>query len=178
MLIYAALGATGLLLLFVMLIASSFGDHDVPIHEGSFDHGDLDTHAGPSPLGTRIIAAFLVFFGVGGILGRHLGWSHPVSSALGVGLGFIGATLVHRFASLLYAQQASSSISVRDLIGRPAHVTVSIPGKGGLGEVSLVVGVEETTQLARSADGNAIDDGDEVVIKAVRGSQVIVERKS
>jgi membrane protein implicated in regulation of membrane protease activity len=177
MIIYAALGAAGLLLLFVMLIASSFGDHDVPIHEGSFDHGDLDTHAGgPSPLGTRVIAAFLVFFGVGGIVGQHLGWSHPVSSAFGVALGFIGATMVHRFASLLYSQQASSSIGPADLIARPAQITVAIP-ENGIGEVSLVVGVEETTQLARSADGKPIDDGAEVVIKAVRGSQVIVERK-
>jgi len=180
MLIYAALGAAGLLLLFVMLIASSFGDHDVPIHDTEFDHdhGDLDTHGGiggPSPFGVRVIAAFLVFFGVGGILGQKLGWGHPLSSSLGLALGLVGATIVHRFATLLFDQQASSTIVVRDLIAKPARVVVSIP-ENGVGEVSLIVGAEETVQLARSVDGQAIDDGD-VVITAVRGSQVIVERK-
>ena len=44
MLIYAALGGAGLVLLLVMLIAGGFGEHDVPLHEVSVDHGDLDGH--------------------------------------------------------------------------------------------------------------------------------------
>lgn len=176
MLIYAALGGAGLCLLFVMLIASSFGDHDVPIHEASLDHGDLDVHGGPSPLGTRVIAAFLTFFGVGGIIGQHYGLGHPASSAIGIVLGLLGATAVHQFAKLLYTQQATSSLAMKDLVARPAQVTVAIP-ENGVGEVALTVGLEETVQLARSLDGKAIPSGGEVVIQAVRGSQVIVKRR-
>ena len=62
MLIYAALGGAGLLLLLVMLISGSFGEHDVPLHEASVDHGDLDSLDGPSPLSTRVIAALLRVF--------------------------------------------------------------------------------------------------------------------
>jgi hypothetical protein len=174
MLIYAALGGTGLLLLLVMLVASGIGDHDVPLHEGGFDHGDLDAHGGPSPFGTRIIAAFLMFFGVGGIVGQYLDWGHPASSALGIALGLAGATVLHRFASLLHSQQASSQLLVRELVARPAQVTIAIP-ENGVGEIMLTVGAEQSAQLARSADGNAIASGRAVVVKAVVGGQVLVE---
>jgi hypothetical protein len=61
-----------------------------------------------------------------------------------------------------------------DLVARPASVTIAIP-ENGVGEVSLIVGAEQTSQLARSLDGAAIAPGREVVVKAVRGSQLIVE---
>lgn len=171
---YAALGGAGLVLLLVMLVLGSLGDHDVPLHEGGLDHGDLDASGGPSPFGTRIVSVFLLFFGVGGIVGQEIGWRHPASSALGIVLGLVSSAAVHRFAVLLHGQQASSDRTMRDLVARPARVTVSIPA-GGVGEVIVTVGVEETHELARSVDGGAIPSG-EVVIRAVRGSQVIVER--
>jgi hypothetical protein len=174
MLIYAALGGAGLLLLLVMLVASGIGDHDVPVHEASLDHGDLDAHGGPSPFGTRIIAAFLMFFGVGGIVGQYLAWGHPASSALGIALGVVGAGLLHRFASLLHSQQASSELLVHTLVAKPAHVTIAIPANG-VGEVMLTVGAEQSAQLARSTDGAAIASGRAVVVKAVVGNQVLVE---
>lgn len=176
MLIYAALGGAGLLLLLLMLIAGGIGDHDVPVHEASIDHGDLDAHGGPSPLGIRIIASFLMFFGVGGMIGQYAAWDHPASSALGVALGMLGATVVYRFATLLHSQEASSDLLVGSLVSRRAHVTIAIP-ESGVGEVSLTVGAEQTAQLARSVDGAPIPSGGEVVIKAVRGSQLVVERK-
>jgi hypothetical protein len=177
MLIYAALGGAGFLLLLVMLIAGGLGEHDVPIHEASLDHGDLDGHAGPSPLSTRVIGAFLTLFGVGGIVGQYLRWDHPASSALGLVLGVAGATLVHRFALLLHSQEAGSELHMSELVARPAQVTVAIP-ENGVGEVSLTVGVERTAQLARSSDGRAIPSGGEVVIKAVHASVVVVERQA
>jgi hypothetical protein len=173
MLIYAALGGAGLVLLLFMLIAGGFGEHDVPLHEGSLDHGDLDGHGGPSPLSTRVIGSFILFFGVGGIIGQYAGWGHPASSGLGIGLGVVAATLVHRFALLLHAQQASSELVLNDLVSRPACVSIAIP-ENGVGEVSLTASAEQTTQLARSTDGRAIPSGSEVVIRAVRGGQLVV----
>jgi hypothetical protein len=175
MVIYAALGAGGLLLLLVLLIAGGIGDHDVPIHEATMDHGDLDGHGGPSPLGIRVVAAFVTFFGVGGIIGQYLEWGHPASSALGVALGLMAGTLVHRFAVLLYRQQADSHLSMNDLVRHMAQVTIAIP-ENGIGEVSLMIGAERTAQLARSVDGSAIPSGGEVIITAIRGGQVLVKR--
>jgi hypothetical protein len=177
MIIYAALGGGGLVLLLVMLLAGGFGDHDVPIHEASLDHGDLDAHGSPSPLGIRVVAAFITFFGVGGIIGQYLEWGHPASSSLGIALGLMAGTLVHRFAVLLYRQQADSHLSMNDLVRHLAQVTVAIP-ENGVGEVSLRLGAEQTAQLARSVDGSAIPSGGEVVITAVRGGQVLVKRSS
>jgi membrane protein implicated in regulation of membrane protease activity len=176
MLIYAALGGAGLLLLLLMMIAGGIGDHDVPLHEASFDHGDLDAHGGPSPFGIRIIASFIMFFGVGGMIGQHLAWPHPASSSLGIGLGLIGATLVYRFAWLLHSQEATSELVIGQLVSRRAQVTIAIP-QNGVGEVSLMVGAEQTAQLARSADGAPIPSGGEVVIKGIAGSQLIVQQK-
>ena len=174
MIIYAALGGAGLVLLAVMLLAGGLGDHDVPLHEGGFDHGDLDGHGGPSPLGIRVVASFFTFFGVGGIIGQYVAWGHPASSALGVALGLVAATLVHRFAVLLHEQQADSHLAMKTLLRQPAHVTIAIP-ENGVGEVSLLAGLEQTAQLARSVDGRAIPSGGEVVITAVRGGQVVVQ---
>lgn len=176
MLIYAALGGAGLLLLLLLMIAGGIGDHDVPLHEASFDHGDLDAHGGPSPFGIRIIASFVMFFGVGGMIGQYLGWPHPSSSGLGIGIGLMGATLVYRFAWLLHSQEATSELVIGKLVSRRAQVTIPIP-QNGVGEVSLMVGAEQTAQLARSSDGAPIPSGREVVIKGVAGSQLIVEKK-
>ena len=175
MLVYTALGGVGLVVLLLMLVAGSIGDHDVPIHEASLDHGDLDGHGGPSPLGLRVVASFFTFFGVGGIVGRFCGLGHPASSALGVLLGLVAAAVVFRFARLLHEQQAHSGLALRDLAKRSATVITSIP-EGGVGEVSLIAGGEHTTQLARSIDGNAIAAGKEVIIRRARGGQVLVQQ--
>jgi hypothetical protein len=175
--IYVALGGGGLVLLLVMLVAGGLGDHDVPIHEASLDHGDLDGHGGPSPLGLRVVASFVTFFGVGGIIGQYLTWGHPQSSALGVVLGVMAGLLVHRFAVLLHQQQADSHLAMSTLVRHLAQVTVAIP-ENGVGEVSLTIGAEQTAQLARSVDGMAIPSGGEVIITAIRGGQVLVKRSS
>jgi hypothetical protein len=45
-----------------------------------------------------------------------------------------------------------------------------------MGQVTLEYGGERTTQIARSTDGGAITPGTAVVIKALRGDSIIVER--
>ncbi len=45
-----------------------------------------------------------------------------------------------------------------------------------MGQVTLEYGGERTTQIARSIDGGAILPGTEVVVMALRGDSIIVER--
>jgi membrane protein implicated in regulation of membrane protease activity len=175
--IYVALGGGGLALLLILLLVGGLGDHDVPVHEAALDHGDLDGHGGPSPLGVRVLASFATFFGVGGIIGQYLSWGHPGSSLLGIVLGLIAGTLVYRFARLLHEQQADSHLAMSDLVRRHAQVVVAIPGDG-VGEVSLRAGAEQTVQLARSADGQAIASGRDVIVTSIRGNQLLVKRSS
>src|SRR5262245_12239412 len=139
MLIYAAIGAFGLLFLLIMLfVGEIFGaDHDLAHdHDVAGDHGDM---GGPSVFSARVIASFLTAFGVGGVVGRYYNLSHPVSSGVGVASGIVMAGLVYQFAKILYSQQASSEVQMTALVGRSAEVSVAIPD-GGVGQVALTYG--------------------------------------
>jgi membrane protein implicated in regulation of membrane protease activity len=172
-LVYTAVGAIGLLFLLTMLFVGDLfgGDHD-------FDHGfdhDGDVGGGPSFFSARIIAAFMTAFGVGGVVARYYELSHPASSGVGVAAGFVMAGLVYQFARFLYSQQASSEVRMAGLVGRHGEVTVGIPA-GGVGEITVTVGGERTTHIARAADGAAIAIGTEVIVGSVLGPSVVVRR--
>ena len=174
MLIYAAIGAIGFLFLLVMLFAGEFGGGhaDFGGHDVSLDHGGAD-HAGPGIFSARIMASFLTSFGVGGIVGRYYGLSHPASSGVGVAAGVVMSGLVYQFARILYSQQASSELHMTGVVGRFAEVSVAIPA-GGVGQITLSSGGERTEHIARSADGRAVGRGTQVIIRELRGESVIV----
>ncbi|HEV8335467.1 MAG TPA: hypothetical protein VGR67_03530 [Candidatus Polarisedimenticolia bacterium] len=175
MLIYGGIAAFGVLLLLVMLLVGEvfggdhdLGDHDVAGHDLG-GHGD----AGPSVFSTRIIAAFLAAFGVGGVVARYYNLSHPATSGVGVLAGLAMSSIVYQFAKLLYSQQASSELRITGLVGTLAEVSVAIPA-GGVGQVALTSRGERTEQIARSADGQAIPRSTAVVITAVSGDSLTV----
>lgn len=178
MLVYAAIGAFGLIFLLAMLFVGEIfgGDHDIHADSDlSGGHGETDHGSGPSIFSARIMASFLTSFGAGGIMGRYFGLSHPASSAIGIVSGVVLAGIVFQFAKLLYSQQASSEVRMTSLVGMTAEVTVGIPD-GGVGQITLVVGGERSTHIARPGDGRAIPQGAEVVVKGLRGDSVVVER--
>ena len=179
MLIYAAIGAFGLIFLLVMLFIGDVfgGDHDVHVGEVGADHGDIGHETGPGIFSARIMASFLTAFGVGGVVARYYGLSHPAAAGCGVVAGVVMSGVVYQFAKILYSQQASSEVRMSSLIGRVAEVTVGIP-KDGMGQVTLEYGGERTTQIARSTDGSVIPPGTAVIITALRGDSIIVERAS
>ena len=174
MLMYAAIGAFGLIFLLVMLFVGEFfgGDHE--IHAGEIaEHGDLGHDAGPSIFSARIMASFLTAFGVGGVVARYYELSHPAASGVGILTGTVLSGLVYQFARILYSQQASSEVRMAGLVGKSGEVTVPIP-EGGVGQITVTVGGQRTTQIARSADGRAISGGREVVVTGLRGDTVVV----
>ena len=175
MLIYAAIGGFGFLVLLVMLfVGELFGaDHEVSAHDISVDHGDVDHGGGPSIFSARIMASFLTAFGVGGVIGRYYNLSHPAASGVGVVAGIVMSSVVYQFARILYSQQASSEIHMTALVGRSAEVTVAIPA-GGMGQIALTFGGERSEHIARTADGRALSRGAEVIITALRGDAVVV----
>ena len=173
MFVYAAIGALGLLMLLAMLFMGDVfgGDHDF---DHSVDH-DADIGGGPSFLSARIISAFITAFGVGGVVGRYYGLSHPVCAGVGIVTGVVMSGLVYQFARILYSQQASSELRMASLRGSHGEVTVGIP-ENGVGEIMLTAGGERTTHIARSADGRAIPAGTEIVITNPLGQSVVVSR--
>jgi membrane protein implicated in regulation of membrane protease activity len=174
-LIYAAIGAFGLLFLLGMLFVGEIfgGDHDVG-HDVDHDH-DGDATGGPSFFSARVMAAFMTAFGVGGVVARYYDLPHPAASGIGVASGVVMSGLVYQFARILYSQQASSELHMAGLVGRRGEVVIGIP-ENGVGQITLTVGGERTTHIARSADGRAIAPGAEVVVGGLRGDSLIVER--
>ncbi|MEW5981830.1 MAG: NfeD family protein [Acidobacteriota bacterium] len=176
MFIYAAIGAFGFLFLLVMLFVGELGgDHEVHVGDVGADHGEVGHEGGPSVFSARIMASFLTAFGVGGVVGRYYDLSHPAAAGCGVVTGIVLSGLVYQFAKVLYSQQASSEVRMAGLIGRTAEVTVGIP-RGGVGQVTLEYGGERTTQIARSKGDSAIPPGAVVVVTALLGDSIIVER--
>lgn len=178
MLIYAAIGAFGLLFLLVMLFVGDLfgGDHEVHVGDAG-GHGDFGHESGPGIFSARIMASFLTAFGVGGMVARYYGLPHPAAAGCGVVAGVVMSGIVYQFAKILYSQQASSEVRMSRLIGKAAEVTVGIP-QGGMGQVTLEYGGERTTQIARSKDGSVIPPGTPVVVTALLGDSIIVERAS
>jgi membrane protein implicated in regulation of membrane protease activity len=173
MLIYAGIAVFGFLFLVVMLfVGEVFGaDHDVGGHDVHFEHGDVG--GGPSIFSARIMASFITAFGVGGVVARYYGLSHPAASGVGIVTGIVLAGVVYQFAKILYSQQASSEVRMPALIGRNAEVSVAIPN-GGVGQVTVSFGGERSEHLARSEDGRAVARGALVVIRGLGGDSVVV----
>ena len=99
MLIYAAIGAFGLLFLLAMLFVGDVfgGDHDLQVG----DHGDFGHEGGPGVFSARIMASFLTAFGVGGVVARYYGLSHPAAAGCGVVAGVALSSLVYLVAKAL-----------------------------------------------------------------------------
>jgi len=177
MLIFAAIGAFGLLFLLVMLFFG--GGHD--LHVGDMGGGHDVSHAadgegGPSIFSSRIIASFIAAFGFGGTIGRYLEFGYPSSSAFGIVSGIVLASVVFKFAEILYSQQASSEVKMTSLVGMSAEVAIAIPD-GHLGQVSISAAGERSMHIARSKDGKAMPEGTPVIIREIRGDYVVVERE-
>lgn len=175
MLLYAAIAAFGLLFLLAMLFVGDLfgGDHDAHFEVHGHDVGDHGH--GPSIFSARIMATFLTAFGAGGAIARYFDLPHLASAGVGIVTGFVMASLVYQFAKVLYGQQASSEVRMNSLVGRTAEVTVGIPD-GGVGQITITIAGERSSHIARPSDGKAIGMGSEVVITALRGDSVIVER--
>jgi hypothetical protein len=167
--IFLAIAAFGFLFLLISLVFGGIFDHVEFSHD--FDH-DL-SHGGPGILSTRIISVFVTAFGGFGAIGIYEGYGVFASSFFGTIGGVILAGLIVLFARFLYSQQASSTISSSDLVGRSAQVTVGIPA-GGLGQVRCLVGETMLDKMARSRDGVAIPSNSLVKVEEVVGESVVV----
>jgi membrane protein implicated in regulation of membrane protease activity len=173
MLVYGAIAAFGVLMLLSMLLLGELfgGDHEVTAHDVAI--GDSDHAGGTSIFSTRIMAAFLTAFGVGGVVARYYGLSHPAASGVGTLVGVLMSAAVYQFAKLLYSQQASSELHMTGLVGTAAQVSVAIPA-GGIGQVAVSAQGQSSEHIARSVDGRAVARGADVVVTGIRGDAVIV----
>lgn len=159
---------------FIFLLASFFlGDLfeqiglDVELEADGFGDG------APGFFDSRVLSVFLTAFGGFGFIGMKLGAGIVVSSLCGLAGGVLLGAVVFWFARLLYQQQASSSVSAFDLVGRIAQVTVAIP-PGGIGQIVCRIGQERVEKLARTKSEAEIKTGATVVISEIADEAVIV----
>jgi len=167
--VFLAIALLGFLFLLISLIFGEVFEHFEFAHD--LGHG-LD-HGGPGFFSVRGIAVFITAFGGVGAIGTYLGYGVFPSSGFGFISGFALATLVYFFARFLYGQQASSTTTAAELVGRAAQVSVRIP-ENGVGQVRCLVGETMVDKIARSRDGNAIAHNSVVRIEEIAGDSVIV----
>ena len=148
--VYVSLVFIGVIILAISLVFGA--DHDIE-HEVDFDHDidfdhdvDLDhdvdaSHefdsAGmsPSKFSVKLIMAFIIGFGFGGVLGlkgMSLSTNQSLFSAIPCALIFYwGAFIILRW---LYRQHITTHIRSRDLVGNEAFVVTAVKA-GGIGEI-------------------------------------------
>ncbi len=164
-LIIAGLGFVFLLLSLIFgEIFESFGIDMADAGGGVDGHGVIDS---------RVISVFITTFGGVGAICIQLGLGVLASSLAGLASGVVLGALVSLFGRFLIKQQASSSVSVSQLVGRTAQVTVTIPA-GGIGQISCRVGEERVEKIARSHAGDELRSGMLVRIEEIAGDSVIV----
>ena len=167
--IFAIIGGVGFIFLLVSLVLGDIfemfgGDADLGGADGT-DFGLFDS---------RVIAVFITAFGGFGLIAAWAGFGTVPSSLSGLLGGVIFGGIVSAFGHFLISQQASSSVTDDDLIGRTAQVTVSIK-PGTLGQITTRIGDERVEKLARTSSGDEIKPGAIVKIAAIAGDSVIVE---
>ena len=124
-------------------------------------------------LDSRVISVFVTAFGGFGAIGVQLGWGALAASLFGLLGGVIFGGVVSAFGRFLTGQQASSSVTDVDLLGRSAQVTVAIK-PGEVGQITFRVGDERVEKIARSSTGEEIKAGSIVKVESIAGDSVIV----
>lgn len=165
--VFLGIAAVGFLFLLLSLVFGDLFDH------GDADHGLDHGPEGPAFMSPRVISVFVTAFGGFGAIGTYAGLGVLPSSMLGLAGGFLFGGLVYLFARFLYGQQASSTITTAELVGRTAEVTVAIPPSGA-GQVRCLVGESMVEKIARTRDGEAVPHNTLVRIEEIVGDSVIV----
>lgn len=167
MIIFGIIAAVGFLFLIASLV---IGDVFEAV---GFDLDGADTGEFGF-LDSRVIAVFMTAFGGFGMIAVQMGYGPLAGSVAGLIGGLIFGGIVSAFGRFLISQQASSSVTDNDLIGRTAQVTVLIrPGE--IGKISAVIGEERVEKIARTMNDSELKPGTLVKISAIAGDSVIVE---
>ena len=168
LLLFAIIGGLGFVFLLISLVVG-----DVFEAVGFDLNGGIDAGVDFGLLDSRVIAVFITAFGGFGVIGAQMGFGAVGSSLIGLLGGVVFAAVVSAFGRFLVAQQASSTVTDNDLIGRTAQVTVAIRS-GAIGQITAKIGDERVERIARAKDGAEISTGSIVKVESVIGDSVIV----
>jgi hypothetical protein len=165
--LFAVIGGVGFLFLLVSLVVGDVFEavgFDLDGGAAGTDFGLLDS---------RVIAVFLTAFGGFGLIAVQSGFGAVGASIAGLIGGIVFGAVVSVFGRFLIGQQASSTVTDDDLVGRTAQVTVAIKS-GAIGQITAKIGDERVEKIARAKDGAEIASGSIVKVDSVIGDAVIV----
>lgn len=167
--LFAIIGAIGFVFLIISLVVGDIFEAvgaDLGVGgDTGMDFGFLDS---------RVLAVFITAFGGFGAIGVQMGLGAVAASFIGLFGGILFAVVVSLFGRFLVGQQASSSVTDDDLIGRTAQVSVAIK-PGEVGHVSIRVGDQRVDKIARSKASDEIKAGTLVKVAAIAGDSIVVE---
>lgn len=166
--LFAIIGGVGFLFLLISLVVG-----DVFEAVGFDLDGGADGGTDFGLLDSRVLAVFLTAFGGFGVIAAQNGYGAIGSSVVGLVGGVLFAAVVSVFGRFLISQQASSTVTDDDLVGRTAQVTVAIKS-GSVGQITAKIGDERVEKIARAKDGAEIAAGTIVKVDAVVGDAIIV----
>jgi membrane protein implicated in regulation of membrane protease activity len=151
---------------------ADLGEIELPeIGEIGLDH----EAEGPSPFSLRTVSMFAVGFGAGGLMGKGIGLSDPLSLVPASGVAVITGATMWLFLRFLYGEQRSTSIQAPDYLGLVGRVIIGIP-EGKPGQVALIVKGQRMNVPARSEDGSPIRSHTEVEVLGMEGGMVVVKK--
>lgn len=168
--LFVIIGGVGFVFLLLSLVVGDlFESIGVDFDAGDgHDFGLLDS---------RVISVFITAFGGFGAIAVQTGFGAVAASFAGLLGGVVFGGVVSMFGRFLVGQQASSSVTDDDLIGRSAQVTVAI-APGQVGQITCRIGDERVEKLARSKNGEEIKTGSIVTVDSVTGDAVIVSSET
>ena len=167
LMVFLAIAAIGFIFLVISMVVGDVFDQvgvDTTGLDGTDGHGFLDS---------RAISVFVTSFGGFGAIGIQMGLTIVVSSILGLVGGIVLGGIVTIFARFLYKQQASTTVTATQMVGRTAQVIVGI-APGSVGQVSCRIGEERIEKMARSKGNQEIKAGSMVRVEEIAGDSLIV----
>ena len=161
---------------FIVLAGSFFFGHDHDTGHADVSH-DVDGHdlePTISFFSVKVLGTLTMGFGAAGAIARQYGADYLVSSLIGLGSGVALSGVMYLILTLIYRQQSTSLVETASAIGQTGIVKTGI-GADKMGEVSLNVGGQYMTYLAKSSGGREIPKGRTVKVVGLVGSQLVVE---
>ncbi len=199
----AAVGATILVLQFLLSLIGLGGEHDVGHDVGGMDHdvatddlhvdvahdagggANSETHPSGAPHAThgslslaravsvRTVTAALAFFGLSGMAANAADYSPPATLAIAVAAGLAAMYAVYYIFDFMRSLRAEGTAHIQRALGKEATVYLRIPGNRQ-GRGKIQINLQNRTmEYLAVTAGGPIPSGATVIVTEVLGADLV-----